>query len=225
MEPLTDCKVEKYIAVIESEERITPQSFAHFTGEEKSQLIRAGLLILAPPPATGRSTAAAPSAAQPGAIGSALSMHSIATAAVSGTPAAAGGPPSLHALGGGSGAQAPPPAARLTSGEQLLPTLPRVGPFLRLVEEARRHLLGLLGKSKHGEAPAYLLRERWDGGAGTRNPYGRSKDPFRVVLPGRTRKWKEFYGMGFDWVLAECVGSGLVEVFDTGAVGLGVRKT
>jgi hypothetical protein len=43
------------------------------------------------------------------------------------------------------------------------------------------------------------------------------------VLPGRTRKWKDFHGLKFEWVLAECLGAGLVEVFETGSVGLGVR--
>lgn len=45
----------------------------------------------------------------------------------------------------------------------------------------------------------------------------------RLLLPARTKKWKSFWGMRFEWVLAECMGAGLVEVFETGSVGLGVR--
>lgn len=47
--------------------------------------------------------------------------------------------------------------------------------------------------------------------------------PGKRVLPGHTRKWKQFSGLRFQWVLEECLGAGLVECFDTGAVGLGVR--
>ena len=109
-------------------------------------------------------------------------------------------------------------------GEKLQPTLPRVGPFLHLIEESRRHLLYLLGRSKRGEAPAYLLRERWDGGITSKSTYGLSKDPFALELPAKRPKWRNFYGMSFDWVLAECLGAGLIEAFDTGTVGLGIRK-
>ncbi len=43
------------------------------------------------------------------------------------------------------------------------------------------------------------------------------------MLPGRTKKWKQFYGMRFEWVLEECLGTGVVELFETGSVGMGVR--
>jgi len=104
--------------------------------------------------------------------------------------------------------------------------LPSTGTFLKLLNEARAHLLSILCKSKFKEAPLYLLRERWDGGVETADQaarsskYGRS---FTEILPGRTRKWKQFYGLKFDWVLEECVGAGLIEVFETGSVGRGVR--
>jgi hypothetical protein len=42
-------------------------------------------------------------------------------------------------------------------------------------------------------------------------------------MPGRTKKWKEFQGLEFGWVLQEAVGAGLVEVFETQSVGRGVR--
>ena len=51
----------------------------------------------------------------------------------------------------------------------------------------------------------------------------RARREFAGVLPGQTRKWRQFYGLAFDWVLREAVASGRVEVFDTGSVGRGVR--
>jgi putative protein kinase ArgK-like GTPase of G3E family len=70
------------------------------------------------------------------------------------------------------------------------------------------------------------LQERWDGGIPGDDRATQSKKTrgeFAGVLPGRTRKWKQFYGMTFDWVLEECVGSGQVEVFETRTVGRGIR--
>ena len=179
--------------------------------------MRAGFLVLE----TSGGPAAPPSSSagtlRPGALGSALSLQSIAAATAS-------QPPSIHGYTSDADADTNAAPTAPSSAPLLQPTLPRVGPFLALLAAARAHLLALLSKSKRGEAPAYLLRERWDGGLQTKNPYGRSKDPFAAVVPGKTRKWKELYGVGFDWALAECVGAGLVECFDTGTVGLGVRR-
>ena len=51
----------------------------------------------------------------------------------------------------------------------------------------------------------------------------RMRGEFTGVLPGRTKKWKDLYGMRFRWVLEEAIGAGLIELFDTGSVGPGVR--
>lgn len=91
---------------------------------------------------------------------------------------------------------------------------------------ARSHLVSLAMKSKFREIPIYLLREKWDGGISADDPAARAKKyrgEFTGVLPSRTRKWKQFYGLSFDWTLAECLGAGLVEVFETGSVGQAVR--
>ena len=150
------------------------------------------------------------------------SLESVSRAA-SGSLAAIGGTGSvLNTGGGGSGGLGDPKSSIRRIGE-MKASLPNTGSFLKLIEGARSHLVYLLAKSKYSEGPVYLLRERWDGGISTKNPYGRSKDPFLQILPGKTRKWKEYYGLKFDWVLAECLGAGLVEVFETGSVGLGVR--
>ena len=76
--------------------------------------------------------------------------------------------------------------------------------------------------------PLYLLRERWDGGiaadGGTgADPGKRARGEFVGMLPSRTKKWRTFWGLGFEWVLAEAMGAGLVECFETGSVGRGIR--
>ncbi|EOD51104.1 putative serine-threonine protein kinase 19 protein [Neofusicoccum parvum UCRNP2] len=105
--------------------------------------------------------------------------------------------------------------------------LPNMGPYLRLLTTARAHLLSLLSKtSKYKEAPMTLLKERWDGGiAGDdlATKARKARGDFTGVLPGRTKKWKTFYGLSFEWVLEECAGSGLVELFQTHSVGVGIR--
>jgi hypothetical protein len=88
-------------------------------------------------------------------------------------------------------------------------------------------LVSLLAKSsRYKEAPMSLLRERWDGGVASDDSASTAKKTrgeFVGVLPGRTKKWKQFYGLKFEWVLEECVGAGLVECFETRSVGTGVR--
>lgn len=104
--------------------------------------------------------------------------------------------------------------------------IPNTGAFLKLMTNARTHLVTLLSRSKFKEAPVDMLRERWDGGLASNDTQGearRIRGEFHGVLPGKTRKWKTFYGIAFEWVLEECVGAGLVEVFETGSVGRGVR--
>lgn len=114
----------------------------------------------------------------------------------------------------------------LDNGEDLRLSLPNTGPYLKLLTAARSHMVSLILKSKFRETPLYLLRERWDGGVSGDDPAAKAKKyrgEFSGVLPSRTRKWKQFYGLSFDWVLAECLGAGLVEVFETGTVGHAVR--
>ncbi len=168
--------------------------------------------------------------------GTLTSITSISRAA-SGTLAAIGGDGAFHSAGGGGAVleRGTSQAKAQLVGETEQPTkkhgefclsLPNTGPYLRLLVSARGHLMSLLSKSKYQEAPLYLLRERWDGGVardGAASKRKRTRGEFVGILPGRTRKWKQFYGLTFDWVLAECLGAGLIEVFDTGSVGRGVR--
>lgn len=70
-----------------------------------------------------------------------------------------------------------------------------------------------------------MLKEKWEGNVlgDAASRAKRARGEWNGVLPGKTKKWREFYGLEFEWVLAECVGSGTMELFDTGAVGTAVR--
>ena len=145
----------------------------------------------------------------------------------SGTEEAAGGEAAFDSLGGIGSSR----ISKAESGPNGLSTdfmlsLPNLGSYLRLINDARVHLLELLGKSKYREAQLHLLRERWDGAVESDSRVSTAKrlrGEFSGVLPGRTKKWKQFYGLNFDWILEECFGAGLVELFDTGSVGHGIR--
>ena len=166
------------------------------------------------------------------------SIASISKSA-SGSVAAVGGEGAVHNSGGGGLgglgrssdhyaplSQADTSRQLLKEGEELQLSLPNTGPFLRLLTSARTHFMSLLSKSKYNEAPLYLLRERWDGAIDTNSPaakFAKGKGAFSDILPGRTRKWKMLHGLKFDWIVAECLGAGLIEVFNTRSVGLGVK--
>ncbi|KAJ5479385.1 hypothetical protein N7530_004894 [Penicillium desertorum] len=105
-------------------------------------------------------------------------------------------------------------------------SLPNTGTYLRLLGSGRAHLLALLRRSASGEAPLGLMKDRWDGAVETDKSFHvakRVRGEFAGVLPGKTKKWKELYGMRFRWVLEEALGAGLVEMFETGSVGPGIR--
>ena len=203
------------------------------TATDATALMRAGFLTASSQQWVSANVFSRPDAASSGTL---TSLSSISKAA-SGSMAAIGGEGAVHQAGGGSGGlrrsrsqyEAHPEEQvqrLLKGGGDFLVSLPSTGPYLRLLTSARSHLMSLLSKTKYKEAPLYLLRERWDGGIAADDPASKAKKyrgEFAGVLPGRTRKWKQFYGLKFDWVLAECLGAGLVEVFETGSVGRGVR--
>jgi hypothetical protein len=184
--------------------------------EDAKALIHAGFLTAATPTWTSTDVFSTPGE---GSRGTMTSLNSISKAA-SGTLAAVGGEGAVHAAGGSGGGIGP-----LGTGEFSL-AIPTIGAFLKLAADARAHLRSLLSKSKFREAPESLLRQRWDGGIAADNEAStarRNRREFAGVLPGRTRKWKQFYGITYEWILGECAGAGLVEVFDTGSIGRGVR--
>ncbi|KAL7628696.1 hypothetical protein AAE478_000211 [Parahypoxylon ruwenzoriense] len=142
-----------------------------------------------------------------------------------GSLGAVGGDGAVH-MAGGSGGGLLGASRGDTIATELKLAVPGNGTFLKLLSSALDHLVLLLGKSRFREAPETVLRDRWDGGIPkeeARYAAKRSRGEFAGILPGQTRKWRQFYGLSFDWVLREAVGSGLVEVFETRSVGRGIR--
>ncbi|KAI1504449.1 serine-threonine protein kinase 19-domain-containing protein [Biscogniauxia marginata] len=144
-----------------------------------------------------------------------------------GTLGTVGGEGAVH-MAGGSGGGARNTGWLDTGATELRFAVPGNGTFLKLLSAALDHLVASLGKSRYREAPETVLKDRWDGGIAkeeARYAAKRGRGEFAGILPGQTRKWRQFYGLSFDWVLQEAVGSGLVEVFETRSVGRGIRAT
>ncbi|KAJ3948159.1 uncharacterized protein N0V96_002402 [Colletotrichum fioriniae] len=161
--------------------------------------------------------------------GSLMSIQAVSRAA-SGSFDAVGGQGGIHAAGGGGGVPrlsrgGAAADASSYSGAEFTIAVPGNGSFLKLTAAAVEHLAHLLSKSQFREMPVSMLRERWEGGVARDEARlaRRARGEFAGVLPGRTRRWKEFYGLEFNWVLEEAMGAGLVEVFETRSVGRGVR--
>jgi len=214
---LEDGVREKFLQVLRENPTAVKFERGRFGDEEAKALMRAGFLTSA---TASWTTADAFSRPGEGSRGTMTSINSISKAA-SGSMAAVGGEGAIHAAGGSGGG-----AKSLSGAGDFSLAIPATGPFLKLITNARAHFLSLLSKSKYREAPEYLLCQRWDGGIAADDAASearRSRGEFAGVLPGRTRKWKQFYGAKFEWILGECVGAGLVEVFDTGSTGRGVR--
>ncbi|CCF47154.1 hypothetical protein CH063_04069 [Colletotrichum higginsianum] len=156
--------------------------------------------------------------------GSLTSIEAVSRAA-SGSFDAVGGQGAVYAAGGGGGAPRLPRADSSCSVAEFTIAVPGNGSFLKLTAAAVDHLTRLLSKSQFREMPVSMLRERWEGGVARDEARlaRRARGEFAGVLPGRTKRWKEFYGLEFDWVLEEAMGAGLVEVFETRSVGRGAR--
>ena len=217
-EGLSEGLQEKYISLMDTNPTSTTIPGSAFTPAELATLTGAGLLTST----TTLSTTASAFFASPGAA-------SLSAISSSGSRHAAG---SLEAVGGQHATQHMHGGTSLSVRNGSISTfsfsLPHTGMHIKLLVDARNHLLSILKKSKFKAAPLDVLRERWDGGvAGTgsteREERKKARREFVGVLPGRTKKWKQFYGMRFDWVLEECLGAGLVELFETGSVGRAVR--
>ena len=114
-------------------------------------------------------------------------------------------------------------------------SLPSTGTYIKLVTSSLAHLLSLItkgtshqkGRNIAREMPISILRERWNGSVidadSEAHQAKKYRGEFAGVLPARTKKWKTFYGMRCEWVIDEAVGRGLIERFQTGSVGEGVR--
>jgi hypothetical protein len=217
---------EKFAKVLEENTNSYTVPASLFLAEEVQQLITAGFM-------TSTSILSDNLFTLPGQV-STPGSSSLANAwntAATGTLAATGGPSAVHLNGGGGrGLHLSKPSSHQHQNQTLTFSLPHTGAYLRLLTEARQHLLSLLSKSSpnYKESTKEMLRERWDGGIPSEDAQSRAKrarGEWTGVLPGKTKKWKAFYGMQFQWVLEEGLGSGGVECFRTGSVGLGVRVT
>lgn len=193
------------------------------TAEQVDQLVRAGFLTTYHDMDIGNVSSGF---ARPEDRGTMLSLDTVSRAAA-GSFAAVGGEGVIHSSGGSGGARSGGSRSRSgAAGGDLSLAVPGQGAYLKLVTAALSHVTGILGKSPYKEMPEGLLRERWDGGVATDSKQHAGKKgrrEFSGVLPGRTKKWREFYGLSFDWILHEAVGNGLVELFETASIGRAVR--
>ena len=219
--------VDKFVPCFKANPLATTIPRGELTALEMTSLMRAGFLTSSQQPSQSTNVFSGSD------MLSSRTMSSIASISksASGSMAAIGGEGAIHEAGGsgkGIGIQRSSSQALTPSRPDLQLALPNTGPYLQLLTGARSHLMALICKSRFKETPLYLLKERWDGGISADDPAAKAKryrGEFTGVLPARTRKWKQFYGLSFDWVLAECLGAGLIELFETGSVGRGVRAT
>ncbi|KAK4217623.1 serine-threonine protein kinase 19-domain-containing protein [Rhypophila decipiens] len=193
-----------------------------FKSEQLDALVRAGFLT-AVNDGVGRLTGVY---ARPEDRSSMLSLEVVSRAAA-GSFAAVGGDNALHDAGGTGGARSMNDKGGCSgpSGTFCV-AVPGAGLFLKLVSGALERIEELLQRAQDREMPVDDLREKWDGGIpGDRAAAlaKKARGEFVGIMPARTKKWKDFHGLSFDWILQEAVGAGLVEVFETGSVGLGVR--
>jgi hypothetical protein len=197
-------KVEKFLSVLSRIGNTCAIPGTTFSQQEYTALVRAGFIVSSSSLAKGTS--------------SVPSLPNLPTAAP--TMAASRAGSATHTNG-----TEPPSRAQFQTATLFL-SLPNTGPYLKLLGTGRDHLMALLKKSKSGEAPVSLLRDRWDGAVESERSFSvakRARGEFSGILPGKTKKWKDLYGMSFRWVLEEAIGAGLIEIFDTGSVGPGAR--
>ena len=215
---------EKYVALLDAWPVSATAPVTSFEDDEVRQLVQAGYFTSPSALASGASALFAPA-------GSSYLSHLSASGskAATGSLAAVGGLGAVHESGG-SGSMLATSATRTklpSSSQQMTFSLPATGAYLKLLISARNHLTILLKQisPRYKEATRDLLEEKWDGNVpnDATSRAKRARGEWADVLPGKTRKWREFCGLRFEWVLAEAVGSGVVEVFETGSVGLGVR--
>ncbi|KAL6706896.1 hypothetical protein ACN47E_005039 [Coniothyrium glycines] len=217
-ETLPDDIKSKYITVLKAHAMSTTVSSTAFTSDEITALVAVGFLTSTTVFTSNSSLFASPGASSLAAVSTSGSRHA------AGSMDAVGGQHATQHIHGGISLS----SSRLSAAGTYNFSLPHMGAHIKLLVDARNHLLGMLKKTKHKEMPIDVLRERWDGGVTSHTEQAERKKlrgEFAGVLPGRTKKWKQFYGMRFEWVLEECVGAGLAELFETGSVGRAMRLT
>lgn len=212
---------EKYILALQNNPAVTSVPQGTFTPLEATALSKAGFITSNATVYNSLSHMLKPDSSS---LGTLTSLSTAGSRGVAGSLDAVGGGGAIYDVGGG-GHGAGIIERPVSPGVQFNFSLPSIGPYLKLLEAARLHLVSLLSKSKYKEAPETLLKERWDGALANTERAQRGKGFDDLVLPARTKKWKQFHGLRFQWVLEECMGTGLIEVFETGSVGRGVRIT
>ncbi|KAK5990825.1 hypothetical protein PT974_09098 [Cladobotryum mycophilum] len=188
---------EGFLEYLKGNPTVQTVSKGALTGAQTDELIRAGFLT-SPLHATPGSTFSI----RPEDRATLTSIHHVSQFA-SGTISAVGGQNVIHLAGGGGGASTLTGHFYDSSGFRI--ALPGHGSYLKLAGGAVDWLREALGKTKWGEGPESWFRERFEGGG----LYG--------------TRWKGFWGVEWEWVLGQAVGLGIVEVFDTGSVGRGIR--
>jgi hypothetical protein len=214
MPGLLDPAVAKYLSLMDANPTSSTVASAAFSSLELSTLMAAGFLTIATAPDTRSSMFALIGAGSLSSLSTAGSRHA------AGTQEAVGGTLAVQHIPGGTVGQRPMAVTYYNF------SLPNTGSHIRLLVEARNHLLSLLNRNKYKESPITALREMWDGGVVANNEIAdkkRARREFAGISPGRTKKWKQFYGLRFEWILEECVGAGLIELFETGSVGQAAR--
>lgn len=217
-EQLSDDTKEKYLQLIGQNTASKTTNVAGLNAEEIAKLVQAGFLTSPSALSLDRSDSFDRPVAGSGALSSAGSK------AATGTLAAVGGYGAIYSNGGVMTSTNRP---SVVSSREMTLSLPSTGSYLQLLTAARQHLLFLLKQisPRSREATVELLNEKWDGNVlGDANSVAkRARGDWTGVLPGKTKRWKDFWGLEFRWILEECVGSGVVELFDTGSVGSAVR--
>jgi len=227
-EPGLDDEVkEKYVGLLQAHRTSSTAPMATLSDLEERALVSSGFFTS--PAALSASLGNL--FAVPGTSNSLATVSSAGSRAATGTLAAIGGYGAIHNSGGGGSMLATRdtrPSNLIRSKEREMTfSLPAMGAYLKLLVAARQHLVHLLKtlSPKYKEATLDMLKEKWDGNTPNDaiSRLKRERGEWSGVLPGKTKRWREFYGMRFECVLAECAGSGLVELFDTGSVGMAVR--
>ncbi|CAH2351479.1 hypothetical protein CLIB1423_03S07228 [[Candida] railenensis] len=98
---------------------------------------------------------------------------------------------------------------------------PNCGTYLKLINACRTWLVKFLSKSKFKEVLETQMYDRWEGITQQTNSNAGSQFASSSKM---TNFRKPYYGFELNWVLADALGAGVVEVFST-PVGRGWRLT
>lgn len=98
---------------------------------------------------------------------------------------------------------------------------PNCGTYLKLINACRTWLVKFLSKSKFKEVLETQMYDRWEGVTQSSNSAAGAQFTSSLKM---TNFRKPYYGFELNWVLADALGAGVVEVFST-PVGRGWRLT